>query len=38
MRLCFSLNTVEEIDEGIERLATVVREEIAANKVGSLLP
>jgi len=38
MRLCFSLNTLEEIDEGIERLAAVVREEIAASKVGSLLP
>jgi 2-aminoadipate transaminase len=37
MRLSFSLNTVEEIDEGIRRLAEVVREELAAKQVGNLV-
>ena len=34
MRLSFSLNTPEEIEEGIRRLSEVVREEIAAKRVG----
>jgi DNA-binding transcriptional MocR family regulator len=37
MRLSFSLNTVEEIDKGIRRLAEVVREELAAKQVGNLV-
>jgi 2-aminoadipate transaminase len=35
MRLCFSASSEEEIDEGIKRLAAVVREELAAKRVGS---
>ena len=34
MRLSFSVNTEEEIEEGIKRLSRVVREEITARKVG----
>lgn len=36
MRLSFSVNTEPEIDEGIKRLSTVVREELAAKRVGTL--
>ncbi len=35
MRLSFSVNTEQEIDEGIKRLATVVREELVARRVGT---
>jgi 2-aminoadipate transaminase len=35
LRLSFSLCTPEQIDEGIRRLADVVREAIAARKVGA---
>jgi len=34
MRLSFSLNSEAKIDEGIKRLAKVVREELAAKRVG----
>lgn len=34
MRLSFSVNTEEEIEEGIKRLSLVVRETLAAQKVG----
>ena len=34
MRLSFSVNTEEEIEKGIKRLARVVKEELAARKVG----
>ena len=34
MRLSFSLNSEAKIDEGIRRLAKVVREELAAKRVG----
>jgi 2-aminoadipate transaminase len=34
MRLSFSLGSVEQIDEGIKRLAEVVQAELSANKVG----
>jgi 2-aminoadipate transaminase len=36
MRLSFSVNTEREIDEGIRRLAAVVREELVARRVGTL--
>jgi len=35
MRLSFSSSTPEQIDEGIRRLADVVKAEIASNKVGA---
>ncbi|MBE0635774.1 PLP-dependent aminotransferase family protein [Candidatus Bipolaricaulota bacterium] len=35
MRLAFSSSTPEKINEGIRRLASVVKAEIAANKVGT---
>jgi 2-aminoadipate transaminase len=35
MRLSYSVTNEPEIDEGIKRLASLVREEIAAHKVGS---
>jgi len=36
MRLSFSVSTEAEIDEGIRRLSAVVREELAAKRVGSV--
>jgi len=36
MRLSFSVSTEAEIDEGIRRLSAVVREELAAKRVGSI--
>jgi 2-aminoadipate transaminase len=36
MRLSFSVSTQAEIDEGIRRLSAVVREELAAKRVGSV--
>jgi len=34
MRLSYSMNTEAEIEEGIKRLSGVVREELAARRVG----
>lgn len=38
MRLSFSVNSEDEIEEGIKRLCQVVREELAAKRVGLAAP